>query len=181
MNGQLIIGQVMLWAGFLSGAFASVYQVKAEPNEWATINWPWFIGSVVVGVIGIVVFRSGRKASTTQVEKTQAEYATLRPAIERLSDSVAKIKQDLSELAPSQITNRIDDDCADDINIFVESRESIVGEKGMAEYANVMTQFAAAERAINRAWSSGADGYVDEADSCLERAGVLLENVKNLI
>jgi hypothetical protein len=181
MNGKWIIGQFLLWAGFLSGAFATVYQIKSEPDEWATINWPWFLGSIAVGVVGIAIFRSGRKASATQVEKAQADYATLKPAIERLSLSVAAIRNDLSELAPSEIPKRIDDQCAEDFNTFAEARESIIGEKGMADFANVMTQFAAAERAVNRAWSAGADGYLDEAESCLERAGVLLENTGNLL
>jgi len=181
MSGKLIIGQILLWAGFLSGAFATVYQIKAEPNEWNTINWPWFIASIVVGVVGIAIFRTGKKASTTQFEKTQADYATLGPTIGRLSQSVANIRKDLPKLAPSEITKRIDDTCAEDFNTFVEARESIIGEKGMPEYANVMTQFAAAERAVNRAWSAGADGYLDEVESCLDRAGVLLENARNLL
>ena len=181
MSGKLIIGQILLWTGFLSGAFATVYRIKAQPDEWATINWTWFIGSIVVGVVGIAVFRLGRRVSSTQFEKNQADFATLSPAIDRLRQSVAAIKNELSTLAPSDITKRIDDTCAEDFNTFAEARESIIEEKGMAQYANVMTQFAAAERAVNRAWSAGADGYLDEVESCLERAGILLENTRNLL
>ena len=164
-----------------SGALASVFQVKSIPNEWDTINWPWFIASIVVGVIGIAIFRAGRKSSSNQVEKIQAEFKTLRPTIDRLANSVANLRKDLPNLAPTQITAQIDSTCADDFGAFVEARESIIGEKGLPEYANIMTQFAAAERAVNRAWSAGADGYVDEVESCLERASLLLENAKELL
>ena len=181
MSGQTIIGQVLLWAGFLSGALATVFQVKSIPNEWATINWFWFIASVVVGVVGIAIFRAAKKSSSNQVQKTQAEYGTLRPTIERISNSVANLRNELPNLAPSQITAQIDSTCAEDFNAFVEARESIIGEKGLPEYANIMTQFAADERAVNRAWSAGADGYVDEVETCLERATVLLNNAKEML
>ncbi|MFK7769282.1 MAG: hypothetical protein AB8B55_18820 [Mariniblastus sp.] len=181
MNGQIIVGQVLLWAGFLSGSLASVFQIKSVPNEWSTINWPWFIASIVIGAIGIAIFRAGRKSSADQGEKIQAEYKTLKPTIERLAKSVANLKHDLPNLAPTQITAQIDSTCAEDFNAFVEARESIIGEKGLPEYANVMTEFAAAERAVNRAWSAGADGYVDEVESCLTRAGNLLENAKAML
>jgi len=40
----------------------------------------------------------------------------------------------------------------------------------MQNYADVMSNFAAGERYINRVWSASTDGYVDEVRSYLERA-----------
>ena len=37
-----------------------------------------------------------------------------------------------------------------------------------------MSPFAAGERAINRAWSAAADGYIDEATVCLQRGFEML-------
>ena len=33
-----------------------------------------------------------------------------------------------------------------------------------------MSEFAAGERYMNRAWSASADGYVEEAASCIDQA-----------
>lgn len=181
MTGLKTIGQILLWGGFLSGALASVMQIKAEPNAWATINWPWFIASVGVGVAGIVIFRIGRRSSTSEIEKAHSDFATLGPALDRISSAVSKLQIDLPHLAPSEIPKQIDATCVDDLNLFAEGRESIITKKSMADYAAVMTEFAAAERTINRAWSAGADGYLDEVESCLQRASSLLENARALL
>jgi hypothetical protein len=41
---------------------------------------------------------------------------------------------------------------------------------GIQNYADVMSNFAAGERYINRVWSASTDGYVDEVHKYLERA-----------
>ena len=41
---------------------------------------------------------------------------------------------------------------------------------GIQNYADVMSNFAAGERYINRVWSASTDGYVDEVREYLERA-----------
>lgn len=176
-----VIGQVLLWAGFLSGALATVYRVKNSENEWWTIHWPWFIGSVVCGVIGIVMYRASRQSVDREDEKVQADFGTLKPALAELLTGISSLRKELDELAPSEIIARIDSEFAEPFRVFADARESMIAEKGLAEFANVMTQFAAAERAVNRAWSAGADGYVDEVASCLERAEVLINNAHEML
>jgi hypothetical protein len=41
---------------------------------------------------------------------------------------------------------------------------------GMQNYADVMSNFAAGERYINRVWSASTDGYVDEVNMYIDRA-----------
>ena len=41
---------------------------------------------------------------------------------------------------------------------------------GLQTYADIMSEFAAGERFINRVWSSSADGYDTEAETYLARA-----------
>jgi hypothetical protein len=41
---------------------------------------------------------------------------------------------------------------------------------GMQNYADVMSNFAAGERYINRVWSASTDGYADEVNLYLDRA-----------
>lgn len=45
---------------------------------------------------------------------------------------------------------------------------------GLQTYADIMSNFAAGERYINRVWSASADGYDEEADIYLKKAAVQL-------
>ncbi len=145
MNVQAIAGQLLLWGGFLSGSLAAVFQVKAVPHEWNTIPWTWFLWSLAVGVVGIILFRTSRLAFTSEESQADVDFASLAPTLERLRQSIVQLQVDLPQLAPSEIVARIDDCCAEDFNEFVESRESIIRQQGLTAYANVMTEFAAAE------------------------------------
>ncbi len=174
MNVQAILGQLLLWGGFLSGALAAVFRIKSIPNEWDTIPWHWFLWSLAAGIVGIVLFRTSRRGNASDEDIADADFALLAPALERLRQTIAQLLAELPQLAPSEIVKRIDDQCAEDFAEFVESRESIIRQQGLPAYANVMTEFAAAERAVNRAWSAAADGYLDEVATCLERARRLI-------
>ena len=69
---------------------------------------------------------------------------------------------------------RIDNVLADDLRTFADGRDSMTTEYNLIVFADVMSSFAAGERAINRAWSAAADGYVDEATDCLQRGHAML-------
>jgi hypothetical protein len=58
---------------------------------------------------------------------------------------------------------------------FIDARPRLVAAFGMGGYARLMDVYAAAERALNRAWSAAADGDEPEAISSLERGLSLLE------
>ena len=81
-------------------------------------------------------------------------------------------------MTPRQMVEFIDVELADDLREFADGRDSITAEHGLAVFAEVMTQFAAGERAINRAWCAAADRYVDEAATCVERAVMFFHEAK---
>ena len=192
------IGIVLLWLGFLSGALATVWTAPAKgiefaremesntsPEEtpipedgWNLINWTWYGVSVAVAVFGIVMIRLGVTESAKKSEKTEANLAEIRESLRRLVVNVQQLEKDSQSLPPSQILQRIDDDLAEDLRIFAEGRESITAEFGLAVFADVMSHFASGERAVNRAWSASADGYVNEAETCLGRAHQMLQNAE---
>ena len=64
----------------------------------------------------------------------------------------------------------IDDQLAVELAEFAELRGSLIAAFGLQEYAGIMSEFALAERTINRIWSASADGYIDEVHRCLDRA-----------
>ena len=49
---------------------------------------------------------------------------------------------------------------------------------GMQTYADIMSEFAAGERYINRVWSTTADGYDEEAEIYLARAAEQFEDAR---
>jgi hypothetical protein len=98
-------------------------------------------------------------------------------AVDDLAEILQKLQSTLAEWSAADeplpvydVHGMIDQELADDLGRFAELRESIIPEYGLDHYARVMTEFALAERTINRMWSASADGYVDEVQTCLQRA-----------
>lgn len=61
---------------------------------------------------------------------------------------------------------------------FVGARDRLVARMGLGGYAELMDRFAGAERQLHRAWSSAADGYLEETHACLGRARIVLEEAR---
>ena len=55
---------------------------------------------------------------------------------------------------------------------FADARESLVHLFSLQTYADIMSEFAAGERYVNRVWSASTDGYEDEARDYLEKAAL---------
>ena len=182
-----ILGQLLLWAGFLGGALATVMNLEVQPGvddsgvevgPWDTISWTWYLTAVGICMVGILLIRLGKWSAGQQTEASAASLSEIRQALERLIDNLDRLDQQLDSLAPSKMTAFIDDVLAEDLRIFAEGRESISTEFGLQRFADVMSQFAAGERAINRAWSAAADGYVDETKTCIERGLAMMKQAR---
>ena len=181
MSGLSIAGQILLWVGFLSGSLATVFNLENVEDPWATIHWPWYIVSAVICVLGIVAIRMSKKSISAESVESAAQFETLPRTIKQLRTKVAELKKLQDQLRPSEIVKFIDDSLMDDLREFVDSRQAIVTHAGLHSFADVMTQFSAGERAINRAWSAAADGYVDEVAICLDRADTFFERTQQLL
>lgn len=200
-----ILGQILLWLGFLSGALATVFHspgkglnyvkgltqdqvdeagmrfelpdlsgLEIPADGWNLIQWPWYLISVAVAIAGVVLLYAGKSSEGKKSEKTKANLEEIKKSLDRLIVNVSSFKKSMQTMPPSQMTKHIDDVLADDFRIFADGRDSITAEHGLPVFAEVMSQFAAGERAVNRAWSAAADGYVDEAETCIERAEQML-------
>ncbi len=66
--------------------------------------------------------------------------------------------------------NAIDDKLRNDLRRFADARESMVHLYGLQTYADIMSDFAAGERYVNRVWSAAADDYEAEALAYLHKA-----------
>ncbi|MGI9519377.1 MAG: PDZ domain-containing protein [Pirellulaceae bacterium] len=144
-------------------------------NPWKTINWLWYGLSAAVCIGGIFLIRSGKKASAGQSEKTEASLKQIKAHLGDLVNNTETLHQNLREYSPREILTYIDETLHDDFREFAEGRDSITAEHGLEVFADVMTNFAAGERAINRAWSAAADGYIEEVAVCVDRGLAMLK------
>ncbi len=170
MNKSRWLGQALLWAGFLAGAVLVVRSAEVPGDKWSTIDWPWYGAALLVGVAGVVVLRATKKGAGMRSQELDADLETLERSLENLVRKLAELEATRDKLAVFDVLERIDAELVEDLGEFVRAREAMIHRYGLQQYANVMSEFAAGERSINRAWSASADGYIDEVWLCVERA-----------
>ena len=153
---------VLLCAGFLFGAYTTALD---EQN----VDWTLFGIAALAAIAGVVMAKRADRAQATSGDV----LATNR---NELNESIANVVRDLHELRDGDalhgeaLREYIDDKLRPDLRRFVDARESMVHLYGLQTYADIMSEFAAAERFINRVWSSSADGYDDEASDYIGKA-----------
>ena len=180
-----IIGQLLMWSGFLGGAFCAVLRTgppegAASESGWSTIPWGWYLFSVGVGGVGVILLRLAAAKDKQDDGMTELEYSTVQQSLEEVSTVVARLcSQAVSD--PRVIVSVIDNECVEPLADFANARQALVKRFGMTIYADVMSEFASAERFLNRAWSAAADGYVDEVETCLNRANSHLASTRQII
>lgn len=154
---------ILIVVSFLVGAFLS----SLDPQ---TVNWAFMAPTLGVGLAGLWLHR---KAAHGEIHTGQR----LVGSIQLLGSSLDNIRRNLDaicargdELPVYEARFEIDRLFREDLTCFADARESMIHVFGMQNYADVMSNFAAGERYINRVWSASTDGYVDEVRSYLERA-----------
>jgi hypothetical protein len=156
------IAYVLLIGGFLYGAYVAAL-------DETIIDWPLFAIAAIAAIAGVVLAKRADAAaaqSDTVLEMNRNE----------LNESIANIVRDLNEVTNGdmpvgeELRNWIDSRLRNDLRRFAEARESMVHLYGLQMYADIMSEFAAGERYVNRVWSSAADGYDEESHRYLERA-----------
>lgn len=168
------IAYLLLAAGFLGGA----YVAALDEHQ---VDWIQFAVAAAAAIAGVLIAKriaSAAARSDTVLETNRNE----------LNESIANIVRDLGEItandsAPSGAALRawIDDTLRNDLRRFAEARESMVHLYGLQTYADIMSEFAAGERYVNRVWSAAADDYDDEASRYLDRACAQFEHAQTVL
>ncbi len=158
-----LFGFFLVVAGFLAGAY---YLTGAGGN----VLGPGFIIAFVVAVAGVVILRVVTRKRKGAVEKVTAEVNTVERTLSNLAKGVADMEREKDSIDVYDLSNQIDNRFTEDLEKFVEARESIAIAFGLPLYAGVMSHFAAGERYLNRVWSCSVDGYIDEAHDYITRA-----------
>lgn len=156
------LAYLLLTAGFLAGAYATALDA-------ASVHWVMFGVAAIAAAAGVIIAKREDRAvarSGTVLESNRSH----------LTEALANIVRDLDEmtagepLAGNALRDWIDASLRPDLRRFADARQSMVHLYGLQTYADIMSEFAAGERYINRVWSASADGYDEEARTYLLRA-----------
>jgi hypothetical protein len=155
-------GYLLVAAGFLAGAFVASLDVQE-------VTWPLFMVAAIAAIAGLIIYKRQVGALAKSETVLAMNRLELRESIANIVDSLAEING--GELTRGAILrDRIDLKLREDLRRFADARESMVHLFGLQTYADIMSDFAAGERYINRVWSASADGYDEEADTYLKKA-----------
>jgi hypothetical protein len=157
------IALLLIAFSFLAGSFISVM------DPWL-INWSYMIPVLVIGLIGLVIFRKAERKETRSGHRLAGNMEILDNSLNNILANLESLSRRGDELPVYEARFEIDRLFRDDLNNFAEARESMIHVFGIQNYADVMSNFAAGERYINRVWSASTDGYIDEVRLYLERA-----------
>lgn len=164
------LGYFLVVAGFLGGAFATSLDVQ-------NVDWTLFGVTAAAGIIGLIIYKQ-------QVGALARSESVLETNRVELRESIANVVEDLRSINEGELTrgavlrDRIDLKLREDLRRFADARESMVHLFGLQTYADIMSNFAAGERYINRVWSASADGYDEEADTYLKKAAEQFDEAK---
>jgi hypothetical protein len=157
------VGSAIMAVGFLWGSYVTVQ----FPHG---VVWTTYAVAFTITLIGAVIIRIAQSKSGAAADKVASDMSTIESSLTTLVERVRKMNADKEEADVFSFSKRIDDECMESINDFVEAREALIHRHGLTRYAKVMDHFALGERALNRCWCASADGYVDEVALCLQRA-----------
>ena len=160
---QRIIGQLMVAAGFLCGAFLT----SLDKN---LVNWQYFTPAMVIGVLGVIIIRKADKQEATSEGVLSTNLGNIEASLGRIVQNLIDLNNRKDELPPYEVRFEIDKLFRDDLTMFADARKSLGHRYGLQPYAEVMSAFAAGERYINRVWSASSDGYIEEVRNYLTKA-----------
>jgi len=157
------ISLLLVISAFLCGSFLAVL----DP---ITLNWSLMVPVLVVGGIGLILHRKAVHSTSRAGDLLSGNIVHLGDSLDNILGNLEAIQSRDEELPTYEARFEIDRLFREDLDNFAEARESMVHVFGLQNYADVMSNFAAGERYINRVWSASTDGYVDEVRMYLERA-----------
>jgi hypothetical protein len=153
----------MITLGFLAGALTAVVDEEQ-------IRWDYFALALIFGVAGVAFVRISDRRESRHEGKLASNMQSVETSLDRIVKNMTGLNAEKASINTYDVRHRIDELFTDDLNTFVEARESIVHTHSLNDYADVMTSFAAGERYLNRVWSASVDGYIDEVNAYLDKA-----------
>jgi hypothetical protein len=157
------VGYIMLIAGFLAGAYSTSLDVEST-------LWTLFLPASLLALAGVMMLKKQARGDARSAEVLSANRAELNESLKNIVASLDDMIGAGASIPVGELRHHIDDRLRDDLRRFVEARESLVHLFSLQTYADIMSEFAAGERYVNRVWSASTDGYDGEARDYLEKA-----------
>lgn len=157
------IGFLLLAGGFLIAAYSTAL-------DTVLTNWNLFVPAALAAMAGVYSIKRQARGEARSEHVLTANRAELNESLGNIVGNLEKLNEAGASISIDKLRAEIDDRLRNDLRRFADARESLIHLFGLQAYANVMSNFAAGERYINRVWSASADGYDAEARNYLERA-----------
>jgi hypothetical protein len=169
-----ILGYLLITVSFLMASYYSVIDVEVVP-------WSRVIPALVLGLIGVAAVQISGRGHRRSTEKVRSNMSKLEQSLAAIVANAERLDAEKESIDPYEIRHRIDELFMEDLDIFVENRETIGDVYGLQAYADVRTHFATGERYLNRCWSASTDGYIDVIHEYLTRATGQFEQALELL
>jgi hypothetical protein len=157
------VGYLMITVGFLAGALAATVDKE-------DVRWGYFVPVIALGAAGVAMARLRRRRESRVEGKLTSDIQSIEASLKRIVENVTRLNAEKSSINTYDVRRRVDELFPEDLEMFVEARQSLAHSYGLSAYADVMSSFAAGERYLNRVWSASSDGYIDEVNAYLEKA-----------
>lgn len=157
------IGFLLLVAGFLGGAYSTALDIE-------TTQWTMFVPAALAAIIGVIILKRQASGEATSEKVLTANKAELTESLANIVDNLDEMIAAEADIPVGRLHDEIDRRLRDDLRRFADARESLVHLFSLQTYADIMSEFAAGERYVNRVWSASADGYNGEARRYLAKA-----------
>ncbi len=157
------IGYLLITLSFLGGTLVAV-------TDTLTVRWGIFIPIFLAGFVGVALVQITIRQHAQAADTVTTNIRTIHASLDSVVKKVGRLNGDKENINTYDMRHRIDEMLVEDLDDFIEARESIGHKYGLQNYADVMSHFAAGERYLNRVWSASADGYIDEVNAYLVRA-----------
>lgn len=177
------LGLILLMLGFFGAAFVSVRELDQDQagrsRRWTSIAWPGYATFLAVGIAGVVLLRTSARRVAAQSTKAQSDLRTLSQSLSIVEQRLKALLGQREQVNVYDVAGRLESEVNDELARFADARETMIPLFGLQAYADLMSDFAGAERSINRAWCASSDGYIDEVWACVERGYALIQRAQD--
>lgn len=158
-----IVSYLLLIGGFLAAAYSTALDTQMT-------NWNLFVPAAIVAIVGVFIIKKRARGDARSESVLTANRTELSESLSNIVRDLEQIISDSASMSTTELRNAIDDKLRNDLRRFADARESMVHLYGLQTYADIMSDFAAGERYVNRVWSAAADDYEAEASAYLHKA-----------
>ena len=156
-------GYIALIAGFLSASYVAVLDPQVT-------HWPWFLTAAAIATVGVLLIRQAHNSAQRDSTLMAGNRRELTDSLASIVGNLEKLEAGKQDIPPFEMRFEIDRLFREDLRRFADARKTLIGMYGMQTYADIVSDFAAGERYLNRVWSASADGYIDEVHTYVTRA-----------